>query len=96
MMDYWGLETRPAGEPGINGGLYKRDPNRVIKTFDCTITVENIDKAIADVKANGGTIESMPQGGEKGEIPNVGWFARGIDTEGNIFGLLQPTAWQAK
>lgn len=90
-MDYWGLVTRPDGEPGINGGLYRRPPENKLYTYDCTIQVDDIDKAIADVKKNGGIIR-----GEKMEIPGVGWFAGGTDTEGNRFGLMQPTEWQAK
>ncbi len=89
-MDYWGMTTRPEGTPGINGGLYKRD-ERKINTFDCTIQVEDIDKAVADVKANGGSIRQ-----EKGEIPGVGWFAAATDTEGNMFGIMQPTGWKAQ
>jgi hypothetical protein len=40
---------------------------------------------IATVKASGGTIalEKMP-------VPGVGWLAYAKDTEGNIFGVLQP------
>ncbi|MFA5062170.1 MAG: VOC family protein [Patescibacteria group bacterium] len=91
-MNYWGLSTGPEGTPGINGGLYKRsDGENKIYTYDCTIMVENLDKAIADVKNNGGKITH-----EKSEIPEVGWFARGIDTEGNTFGLMQPTGWKPK
>ena len=89
-MDYWGLTTGPEGSVGINGGMYKRGENP-LHTFDCTIEVEDIDKAVAAVKANGGTITR-----EKNEIPHVGWFARAKDTEGNIFGLMQPTEWVAK
>lgn len=90
-MDYWGLETGPEGTPGINGGMYQRPPDNKINTYDCTITVDNIDDAMAAVKANGGTIQ-----GEKSEIPRIGWFATAFDTEGNKFGIMQPTEWQAK
>jgi predicted enzyme related to lactoylglutathione lyase len=90
-MDYWGLVTRPDGAPGINGGLYQRPPENKLYTYDCTIQVDDLDKAIEDVKKNGGTIR-----GEKMEIPGVGWFVGGNDTEGNRFGLMQPTGWQAK
>jgi predicted enzyme related to lactoylglutathione lyase len=89
-MDYWGLTTRPDGTPGINGGLYQRE-ERKLTTFDCTIQVADIDKAVADVKAAGGTITR-----EKSEMPGVGWFANAKDTEGNTFGIMQPTGWQAK
>jgi hypothetical protein len=95
-MDYWGLTTGPKGTPGINGGLYKRPSDEKIYTYDCTITVSDIDKAIADVKKNGGQIRSEKTGKEKDEIPGVGWFAGAIDTEGNKFGLMQPTDWEPK
>lgn len=89
-MDYWGLTTGPDGTPGINGGLYERPADNKLYTYDCTVTVDDLDKAIAAVKANGGTITK-----EKGEIPGVGWFAGATDTEGNRFGLMQATDWQA-
>ena len=91
-MDYWGVTTGE-GVPGINGGLYKRPPEAENKFFlyDCTIQVEDIDKAVVAVKLNGGTITR-----EKSEIPHVGWFAGAKDTEGNRFGLMQATEWQAK
>jgi predicted enzyme related to lactoylglutathione lyase len=90
-MDYWGIET---GEgPGISGGLYERPKTEKDKfyLYDCTILVEDIDKATAAVKANGGIITK-----EKDEIPNIGWFAGAVDTEGNRFGLMQSTGWQPK
>lgn len=48
--------------------------------FECTIGVENIEEVIEKVKHNGGQI-LMP----KTEIPNVGWIAKFLDTEGNLF-----------
>jgi predicted enzyme related to lactoylglutathione lyase len=54
--------------------------------FVCTITVEDIDAAIAKVGSAGGT-EHMA----KMEVPGVGHLAYYADTEGNIFGILQPT-----
>ncbi|MCD6011867.1 MAG: Glyoxalase family protein [Flavipsychrobacter sp.] len=90
-MDYWGLSTGPDGTPGINGGLYQRPADNKITTYDCTLQVDDLDKSMADVKANGGTIQD-----DKMEIPGVGWFATAFDTEGNKFGMMQPTGWQAK
>jgi predicted enzyme related to lactoylglutathione lyase len=86
-MDYWGLLTGDE-VPGINGGLYQRpmDTDKYYM-YDCTIGVMDIDKAIMDVKANGGTIIK-----EKMEMMGVGWFATAKDTEGNRFGLMQSTA----
>lgn len=91
-MDYWGIETRQSG-PGINGGLYQRPekPEEKFFLYDCTVDVADLDIAMEAVKANGGTIIK-----EKMEIPNVGWFAGAKDTEGNRFGLMQPTGWQPK
>lgn len=91
MMNYWGLKTGEEGSPGINGGLYERPANNKLYTYDCTILVEDIDKAVEAVKKNGGKITQ-----EKGEIPKVGWFAGCLDTEGNKFGIMQPTEWMAK
>jgi len=90
-MDYWGVMTGE-GTPGINGGLYQR-PKGDDKAYlyDCTIAVDDIDKAMKAIKAAGGEITK-----EKSEIPHVGWFALAKDTEGNKFGLMQPTEWVAK
>ena len=89
-MDYWGIETRKSG-PGINGGLYERpgDSKDKFYLYDCTVAVDDLDKAMEAVKANGGMILR-----EKSEIPGVGWFANVKDTEGNRFGLMQPTEWK--
>jgi hypothetical protein len=86
MMDYWGIMTGSDKEPGINGGMYERPEDNILNTYDCTIGVADIDKAIDTVKANGGIIKK-----EKMEISGVGWFANAIDTEGNKFGLMQST-----
>jgi len=88
-MDYWGVTTGADGTLGINGGLYKRPDDNKLNTYDCTILVVDIDQAIKDVKANGGKVLM-----EKSEMPDVG-FARCLDSEGNIFGLMQSTGWQA-
>jgi predicted enzyme related to lactoylglutathione lyase len=89
-MDYWGEETRKSG-PGINGGMYQRPEKAEEKNYlyDCTIAVENIDDAMEAVKKHGGNILRG-----KDEIPGVGWFASAKDTEGNKFGLMQPTGWK--
>lgn len=95
-MDYWGLTTGKEGTPGINGGLYQRPKDEKVYYFDDTIAVDNIDGAIKLVKENGGKIRSEKTGKEKDEIPGVGWFASAIDTEGNHFGIMQPTDWKPK
>jgi predicted enzyme related to lactoylglutathione lyase len=92
-MEYWGLVTGKSN-PGIDGGLYKRsDSPRKMNSFDCTIQVSDMDKAIAAVKANGGQIQPY-EGKEKWEMEKLGWFSRAVDSEGNVFGLMQPTQWK--
>lgn len=91
-MDYWSLRTGNMDEPGISGGMYHRPTDRKINTYDCTISVKDIDKAINDVLKYGGKIRQP-----KGQIPGVGWFAGCLDTEGNVFGIMQPDPnWKPK
>ena len=91
-MDYWMIKTGDG--PGINGGMYNRNGALgELHSFDCTILVDDIDKVIADIKANGGTL-TMKDGKEKWEMPGMGWFANGFDTEGNTFGIMQSTGWK--
>jgi uncharacterized protein len=83
-------------ESGINGGIYKEEgSNENVRAFRCVIGVADIDKAITDVKAAGGKILHIksPDGkdlGEKTNIPNIGFWSKCEDTEGNIFSLMQP------
>ena len=52
-----------------------------------TIGVESIEASIAAVRDAGGQVLMDPPD----EIPGVGRFAYCRDTEGNLFGLLQPS-----
>lgn len=90
-MDYWGVTTGESKTPGINGGMYQRPKDQKIYTYDCTILVDDIDKAIKDVLKNGGKIRR-----EKSELKGVGWFAGATDTEGNAFAIMQATDWKPK
>ena len=86
-MEYWLVNTGPADQPGINGGLLPRrgelDGQAVI-AYVCTIDVAEIDESIATVVANKGTVvvPKMP-------LPGMGWLVYCKDTEGNIFGMMQ-------
>jgi len=62
---------------------YSLTPEKVIG-FECSISVENIEAIIEKVKACGGQI-LLP----KTAIPNVGWVAKFLDTEGNIICGIQ-------
>lgn len=80
-MEYWLVETGPEDQPGINGGLGKREKDdRVVNTIE----VDNVDESLKQVKEQGGTVTM-----DKGPIPGVGWFAQFKDPEGNLFGLMQ-------
>ena len=80
-MEYWMVTTGEDSAPGINGGLMKK--GNVTSTTN-TIDVESVEKAIAAVVDAGGK-EIMP----KTPIPTVGYFAYCLDTEGNLFGVMQ-------
>jgi uncharacterized protein len=91
-MEYWMLSTGESN-PGINGGMYKRPDKKEDQRnyYDMTISVPDIDEATKAVKANGGKVTQ-----EKMEMKGLGFFAGVEDSEGNVFHLMQPTAWQAK
>jgi predicted enzyme related to lactoylglutathione lyase len=89
-LEYWLVTTGPADERGIDGGLLiRRGPapaeGQPVNAYVCTIGVASLDNTLATVKASGGTlaVEKMP-------VPGIGWLAYAKDTEGNIFGVLQP------
>jgi len=85
--EYWLITTGPDSEPGINGAILPRQGSingDSVIAYVCTIDVANIDEAIANARAQGGT-EALP----KMAVPGVGWLAYFKDTEGNIFGILQ-------
>jgi predicted enzyme related to lactoylglutathione lyase len=87
-MPYWLVTTGPDDQPGINGGLVQRQgeiDGQAVIAYVCTTGVENVDASVATVEANGGTI-ALP----KMPIPGMGWLAYCKDTEGNIFGMMQP------
>ncbi|MEK7156567.1 MAG: VOC family protein [Patescibacteria group bacterium] len=88
-MEYWLVMTAPkdSKEPGINGGLLRRNAKvegKGVNAFVCTAQVDNIDGTIKKILAAGGT-EAMP----KFALTGMAWQAYYLDTEGNIFGVHQ-------
>lgn len=80
--EYWLITTGPDNQPGINGGLIrKEDPAAGIEN---TIDVKDLDASLDAVKAQGGEV-TQP----RTAIPGVGWAAYIKDTEGNIFSLME-------
>ena len=89
-MDYWFIETGPAEEPGINGGLVRRPvagpgESQAVNAFICTVQIDALDETLATNDRLGGLV-ALP----KMPVPGVGWLAYVKDPDGNILGLLQP------
>jgi predicted enzyme related to lactoylglutathione lyase len=80
-MQYWVIETGPADQPGINGGMLPRNgPVNAVNS----INVDSVDAYAAKVVAHGGTIV-VP----KMTVPGVGYLIYFKDPDGNISGLWQ-------
>ena len=74
--------TGPDDKPGINGGIGKRQqPGQPGMN---TIGVPSVEDYAAKVAQAGGRIIAP-----KSAIPGVGWFVVCMDTEGNVFGLME-------
>lgn len=86
-MDYRVVTTGPEDEPGIDGALVERRGEIDGQAVGCvnTIQVEDVAETERRVSASGGQ-----QVVERQEVPGVGHLAYFKDTEGNIFGVLQP------
>ena len=89
-IDYRLLNTGPKSQTGIDGALVERrsgtDGASVI-AYVCTVEVDDIEATEKQVKEYGGE-----QVVDRQEIPEVGQLTYFKDTEGNIFGALQPAA----
>lgn len=97
----FGWTFEPWGPPGFyligtaqntdgdhSGALQERReliPGQKMTGFECTITVDDIDKTIRAIEASGGRLATP-----KFHIPTVGTVAYFLDTEGNVAGLRQP------
>jgi predicted enzyme related to lactoylglutathione lyase len=96
----FGWSFEPWGPPGfylietdkragaIRGALQERRelvPGHKTVAYENTIVVEDIDRTLRAIEANGGRLAAP-----KFHIPNVGTVAYFFDTEGNVAGLRQP------
>jgi len=82
-MEYWLISTGPRGK-SVPGGMYKK-----MRAHDGPrnfIQVDKIDDMIVAFKEAGGK-ELMG----KQEVPNVGFTYMGMDPEGNVIGLHEPS-----
>jgi predicted enzyme related to lactoylglutathione lyase len=87
--EYWLIATGPDSEPGINGGMIRRQgpppqTGQAVNAYVCTAGVTDIDGQIDKAVRLGAQI-AVP----KMPIPGVGWLVYLKDTEGNIFGMMQ-------
>jgi predicted enzyme related to lactoylglutathione lyase len=83
--NYWLVGKEEDREVGaINGGIMKRVGN--YQTIN-SISVDDLDKAIADVEKNGGKMVKGKQSMPFGE--DTMWWCYMADPEGNPFGLTQ-------
>lgn len=79
--EYYAVTTMKKGEPGINGGMMKR--NMPGQPFTNYITVKSIDDMNAKVQSHGGKVVLPKQAiGE-----SMGWISAFMDTENNVIGL---------
>ena len=81
-LEYWLINAGDEDEPGINGGLQKRENKEdAITNY---ITVKSVDDIIKKIEENGGKIIKP-----KSPIPGVGYYAIFKDTEGNRLDLME-------
>ena len=81
-IEYWMISTGAEDEPGIDGGLMKREetPPGTVNTVD----VPNLDEYMAKAVEAGATIVQP-----KMAVPGVGWMCYFMDTDGNVMGLME-------
>ncbi|MDE2071132.1 MAG: hypothetical protein KGI70_00120 [Patescibacteria group bacterium] len=75
---------------GINGGMMKANAQKPAagsgpNSFVSIIGIKNIDEMMKKIEAAGG----VPQT-DKMDVPNVGQIRYYNDTEGNMFGIIEP------
>lgn len=81
-VDYWLTDTKDIHEHGINGAIFR--PEKGEMSVINTIGVDNLEKYMERVKANGGQLLTL-----KMTVPGVGYMAYCKDNQGIQFGLMQ-------
>jgi len=78
-------ENRMVKTPGtINGGFYDINASQATPIPSVVISVQDLKKAIDDIKAAGGEMLGEPE-----EIPGVGLWVSFKDSEGNRVSVLE-------
>jgi uncharacterized protein len=88
-MEYWVVRTGDGSQPGIDGGLLRRQgggptSGHAVNAYVCTVDVENLDDVLSRGARLGASVAvpRMP-------VPGLGWLAYITDPEGNILGIMQ-------
>jgi predicted enzyme related to lactoylglutathione lyase len=85
--DFFLIKTGTDADPGIHGSLQKRRERVVGKGvigFECTISVDSVEKAGAAIVEHGGKVTM-----QKMVIPTVGELIQFEDTEGNVVNAMR-------
>lgn len=85
-QEYWLITTGAEGQPGINGGMMRRQPEWAGNTCNI-LDVPSVDDFAEKITGAGGTIV-MP----KFAVPGIGWVAYFKDTEGTFCGMMESDA----
>jgi predicted enzyme related to lactoylglutathione lyase len=87
-QEYWLIRTGAPEQRGIDGGMIRRRGEQsgdAVIAYVCTVDVPSVDAYSQKATSTGGQVV-VP----KMAIPGVGWLVYCKDTEGNIFGMMQP------
>ena len=80
--EFWEIKTGESDEPGIDGGLSKRE--RIGEWITPFINIKSIEQYISKIESNGGKIIQP-----KTAIPTIGYTLLFKDTESNTIGLFE-------
>lgn len=81
-MEYWLITTGPDDEPGIMGGMSRRNGEHF--SSNLTISSKDVDADALNILKHGGKVTQA-----KHPIYHIGWLLSFRDSEGNVFGLMQ-------
>lgn len=81
---YWLVSTGPADARGIDGAIMPRD--KPAENAVLTVGVGDLEASMEAVRKAGGMADASID-----TIPNIGRFTYATDTEGNRFGILEPS-----
>lgn len=87
-MEYWMVMTGEEDEPGIDGGLARRQddgaPEGPANAFVCAIDVEDVEAKVEEIEGAGGVVTT-----EVMDVDGAGKLAYCLDTERNQFSVWE-------